>query len=187
MWWVGEGRRRQSVRSVSTHAAAPAARTSMMLPSALLGTTMKRRERGGVLSGSEGSSSCIGRGCSVVRVLQAAGRAGARRVSAPAITAATAHCCVRSPHHSLLAAAASSRAAALSAGGGASVAAAAARGSAPTPAAAATAPSAPPAPHLVCGESASSTLSRGPCPSFSVTSCRFSIARAAEEARSYLT
>lgn len=41
--------------------------------------------------------------------------------------------------------------------------------------------------HLVCGESASSTLRRGPCPSFSVTSCRFSMARAAEEALSYLT
>lgn len=41
--------------------------------------------------------------------------------------------------------------------------------------------------HLVCGESARSTLSRGPWPSFSVTSCRFSMARAAEDARSYFT
>ncbi len=41
--------------------------------------------------------------------------------------------------------------------------------------------------HLVCGESASSTLSLGPWPSFRVTSCRFSIASAAEEARSNLT
>lgn len=42
-------------------------------------------------------------------------------------------------------------------------------------------------PHLVCGESASSTLSLGPWPLFRVTSCRFSIASAAEEARSNLT
>lgn len=41
--------------------------------------------------------------------------------------------------------------------------------------------------HLMWGDSARMTLSRGPLPSFRVTSCRFSMARAAEEARSYLT
>jgi hypothetical protein len=60
-----EGRR---VRSCwCQYGAAP---TSIAAPSELLGTTMKRRERGGVLSGSDGSSSCMGRGCNAVKVLQ---------------------------------------------------------------------------------------------------------------------
>ena len=41
--------------------------------------------------------------------------------------------------------------------------------------------------HLVWGESARMTLSLGPWPSLRVTSCKFSIASAAEEARSYFT
>lgn len=41
--------------------------------------------------------------------------------------------------------------------------------------------------NLVLGDSASMTFSLGPCPSFRVTSCRFSIARAAADALSYFT
>ena len=43
---------------------------SISAPSALLGTTMNRRERGGVLSGSDGASSLGWRCCTAVSVLQ---------------------------------------------------------------------------------------------------------------------
>lgn len=162
----------------------PAPRTSMMDPSALLGTTMKRRERGGVLSGSDGSSSCMGRGGSVVSVLHGRRHARRRREHGPAAA------CIQGPP----AAANARRAAACSSTSAAAGSGAISRsprrrlarwrGHLPR---AKRLPTAPPAPHLVCGESASSTLSLGPWPSFRVTSCRFSIASAAEEARSNLT
>jgi hypothetical protein len=41
--------------------------------------------------------------------------------------------------------------------------------------------------YLVCGESASITFNFGPWPSLRVTSWRFSIAKAADDALSYLT
>lgn len=69
---------------------APAVHTSMMEPSALLGTTMNRRERGGVLSGSDGSSSCMGRGGSVVSVLH--GRRGGTQLAVGWPWARLVHC-----------------------------------------------------------------------------------------------